>query len=284
MNETVTLTIGIITIFLIFVTFNNLARVENFKPDSNINKTYFETYLDYNKKVYEYVYNKKIPDNEKLTNPTPITLSKYYDNIKSNIKELLTNKNCGYIYNYYEDESSAPGSMYSTDSGLALTYEDLNKNNGLYTMLENSKTIVIYDGDISHQIIKQEINMDPITGVITIDIGDKLKMFKTNTKYILYPCATLEHIDNTPPSNISSNPIGGDYSIKQSIVDSNVHRTLGIFFGAMILIVVIYNWAFLFEQVKKIFGFSEKSKGESTDSELNNIYYIGGYDYRDYSE
>jgi hypothetical protein len=295
MDENIVSIIGITILILIFVNINNLVNInnsENFKSNSTteINKSLIDTYLDYNKKVYEYVSRKKIPDRirNNMLNTKPITVIEYYNKAKNGIKQLFTLNKCGYIYNFYENDTNIPGSMYLTNSGIVFNNKDKNNKEGLSDVINENLTLVISDGETTYQLTKKEIHMDPLTSIITVYIDPKTfkAEFKTNTTYVLYPCSTLEHIDNTPTSSNKEvkNPLGGDNSIHQSIVDSNVNISFLIYLGLLMLILLVYNWKFVYNTISNLFSKSKKSETESTDSEIKNIYYVGGYDYKDYSE
>ena len=289
MNESLIIIIGIITIFILFININNILYVENFKPNDDINNTLFDTYLNYNKKVYEYILGKNIPVRNKQPNTdnTSLSVTKIYNNINLDVKELFDTSKCGFTYNYYESKSALPGSMYLTDSGLAITYEDLNKNNRLFSVIESSITIVISDGIITHQIKKEEVNIDPVSGIITVFVDAKIynnTYFKTNIKYTLYPCSVLEHISN-PPSNFVSPPTNN--FVYQYLVDNNIYQTFWIFLGLFALIFVVYNWKYLYGLIQSKLSKQKKKdvvSEDDSDLDINNIYYVGGYDYRDYSE
>jgi len=295
MDENIVSIIGITILILIFVNINNLVNInnsENFKSNSTteINKSLIDTYLDYNKKVYEYVSRKKIPDRirNNMLNTKPITVIEYYNKAKNGIKQLFTLNKCGYIYNFYENETNIPGSMYLTNTGIVFNNKDKNNKEGLSDVINENLTLVISDGETTYQLTKKEIHMDPLTSIITVYIDPKTfkAEFKINTTYVLYPCSTLEHIDNTPTSSNKEvkNPLGGDNSIHQSIVDSNVNISFLIYLGLLMLILLVYNWKFVYNTISNLFSKSKKSETESTDSEIKNIYYVGGYDYKDYSE
>jgi hypothetical protein len=239
--------------------------------------TFIDTYFNYNKKIYEYIFNTKIPEKtQEISDINPISIQKYYNNLNTGIKELFELNKCGFNYNFNENESSIPGSMYLTDTGISFTYFDINNKNTLYSTIEDSLTIVISDGIITHQFNKEELNLDPITGVITIIVSTDLKMFndffKINKKYTIYPCSVLEHADNV-------------YTVETAIVDNNIHKSFGAFLGLFLFVTVVYNWKYFSVNIpiwyNNWFG---KPKEVNNDELIDNIYYIGGYDYKDYSE
>ena len=284
MDQRVTIVIGLFIILLTFLNINNLVHFENFDQKKIINKTYFDTYIDYNKKIYEYIFNKKLPERHKNNNiTTSVSLSEYYEKINSKAKELFVTNNCGYKYNYYDKKSSLPGSMYITESSLEFTNDDVNNNTGLYNSIDNNITIVITDGIINYQINKNKYTLDPITGVITVDVDLNVfepDFFTTEKQYTVYPCATLEHIDNI--SDIA-NPMGFDVFARRSIIDSNIKNTFWIFIGMTAFLIIIYNWKYLYSTTT---GYFHKEKEDNESSELisTQLYYNGGYDFKDYSE
>jgi hypothetical protein len=311
MDQYIVLIIGTIIILLFFVNINNFTYINNYEKFesgslTNMNKNMIDIYLDNNKKIYEYIFNKKIINRQKNKSTQPQSMTAYYDKIKLRINELFTLNNCGYIYNYYETSNNIPGSMYIIDTKIIFSYQDKNNKDGLYDVLNKNDTLIISDGITTYQLIKEKVDIDPITNIITVYIDPKTfkEDYNINIDYILYPCSTLEHISNTPsttpsitPSNapsIPKNPLFGDYSIQQAIVDSNVNISFLIYLGLVFLIMVVYNWEFFYNVISNYFFKNKNSKNKFIDSDLdldeeysidmNNIYYVGGYDYKDYSE
>jgi hypothetical protein len=158
MDENIVSVIGIIIIFLIFITVNNLAYViksENFKSNSTPeqNKTIIDTYLDYNKKVYEYIYKKNIPNRKKDYDAQPVTMDEYYNKVNTRFREFFTLDKCGYLYNYHNNEINEPGTMYLIESGIAINIKDKNNKDGIFDVINDNITLVISDGNITYQLI-----------------------------------------------------------------------------------------------------------------------------------
>lgn len=293
MDQNIVSIIGIIIILLLFVNVNNIIMVknsENFESSDNTDKSLIDIYLDYNKKVYEYIIGESIPNRKKniLTNSKQITITEFFKKVSSRYNELFTLSKCGYLYNYYESASSVSGSMYLTDSGVAFTNLDKNDKDGLINTIDNNVTLVISDGDITLQLIKNDIHMDPLTNIITVslDVNAIKDNFSTNKNYILYPCSTLEHNSNAPQIEKTSDPNSskGENYIQQTIVDHRVNMTFYIYLGFLVLVIIIYNWKFLCNMILNLFSNKKNNVSETSDTEINNIYYVGGYDYKDYSE
>jgi len=284
MDQRITIVFAIIIIYLLFININNLVHFENFDQKNIMNKTYFDTYIDYNKKIYEYIFNKKIPERQKNNNITATTtLTEYYEKINSKVNDLFETKKCGFKYNYYEEKSLVLGSMYITESSIEFTNGDINNNTGLYNSIDNNITIIISDGEINYQITKNKYTLDPTTGVITlyVDLNTfESDFFNTNKQYVIYPCLPLEKLDNV--SDVV-NPEGGDYGLKRAIVDNNINVSFSIFLITIACLVIIYNWKYLYSKVIGLFDKKIKDS-ESCESITPQLYYNGGYDFKDYSE
>ena len=288
MDQNIILGIGLLIIILFFININNLTHFENFQPNTNkdINKTYLESYIDINKTIFEYITKKKIPTRFKSNSGEigTLTITDYYNKINKRVKELYVSNNCGFIYKYYENEELKPGSMYLTESGIAFTILDLNNSNGLISIIDENNTLVLSDNIITHQIKKKEYNVDPIKGIITVFInpnsfGDTF--FSLGKEYILYPCMIKEHASNV------STPSSLPKTIDEFIDYNNIGRTIGIFIFVFIMLLLIYNWKYIYAKVS---GYFNKNKIKIEPNTLEDIYsepkkiYIGGYDYKDYSE
>lgn len=278
MEQRITIVLGLFIIVLLLMNINNLICFENFDQKMIVNKSYIETYLDYNKYLYQYIFNKNIPERKKNITNESVTLIDYYKKINSKVKELYGTKSCGFVYTYNKSASLIKGSMYLTEAGISFTYEDMNNNTNLFNTLENNISIVITCGEITHQFEKKQYDVDPITGVITvyIDQNSLQDFFVSNKQYIIYPCVSYEHIDNVILST-------GDLSLQQAIVDTNVINSFIVFIGLLFSVLLIYNWKFIYNKISSFFEKKDKDT-ELSDSMPNNIYYIGGYDYKDYSE
>jgi len=321
MDQNIILGIGLLIIILFFININNLAHFENFQSNTNkdINKTYFQSYNNYNKTIYEYITKKKIPNRTATYSNTNNTITDYYNKINKRVKELYISNNCGFRYKYFDDEVLNQGSMYLTESGIAFTVLDLNNNNGLISVIEDNITLVISDDIITHQIKKEEYNVDPIKGIITVFI--KLTsfsdtFFSLGKEYILYPCLVKEHASNvdtptstftdTPTSRLTSTPTSTSiptiglssstsstnetsttidkYSVQsqQFISYNNIDRTIGFFICSLFILLLILNWKYIYTLISKYLN-KKRSVTNDLDSEPKKVY-IGGYDYKDYSE
>lgn len=302
MDEYIVSIIGIIIILLLFINVNNFTYINNYEKFessslSDINKNIIDIYLDNNKKIYEYIFNKKIRNRQKNISTSPQSITTYYEKIKSRVNEFFTQNNCGYVYNYYEMYSDIPGLMYIVDTKIIFSYKDKNNKEGLYDVLNKNDTFIISDGIITYQLKKEKVEVDPITNIITVYIDPKTFKadYNINIDYILYPCSTLEHINNTPSTtkvSTPNNPLTDDYNIKQVIVDNNVDKSFLIYLGLISSIMLIYNWKFIYNIISSFFYKNKDSNNKSVDldmeeeqsTDINNIYYVGGYDYKDYSE
>jgi hypothetical protein len=278
MNENIRIIFGILIILLLYLNITNTIQknnFENFSSELDENKPLIDKYLEYNKKIYEYIFNKKIPDKiNNSNNFKPVTLTDYYNNINKTIKEYYNDKECGYIYKYYDEESLLPGSMYLTDDEIIININDINNNN-IVSTIENNITLVIRNNLITYQYDIEKFNVDVSKGIITIYIDQNKNddsFFNPNNEYILYPCSfnVLEHIQN-----INTN------LIKTYINNNNIGRTFFYFMLLFFTVFLIYNWKFFYYNFNDYV--SRKTNIESDNDELPYLY-TGGYDYKDYSE
>ena len=242
MNENIRILFGILIILLLYLNITNTVQknnFENFSSELDENKPLIDKYLEYNKKIYEYIFNTKIP--YKINNSNnfkPVTLTDYYNNINKTIKEYYNDKECGYVYKYYDDESLLPGSMYLTDDEIIININDLNNNN-IVSVLENNNILVISNKLITYQYDIEHFDVDNSKGIITIYIDQNKNddsFFNPNNQYILYPCSSniFEHIETTN-TNV----------VKTYINNNNIGRTIIYFVCLFLIVFLIYNWKFL---------------------------------------
>jgi hypothetical protein len=283
MNENIRIIFGILIILLIYLNITNTVhknKFENFSTELDENKSILDKYLEYNKKIYEYIFNKKIPDKINTSNNfKPITFTDYYNNINKTIKEYYNeNKSyneCGYVYKYYDEESLLPGSMYLTDDEIIININDLNNNN-IISVIENNITLVISNKLITYQYDIENFNVDVSKGIITIYIDQNKNddsFFNTDNQYILYPCSSnvFEHIENTNTN-----------FVKTYISNNNIGRTITYFLCLFFIVFLIYNWKFLYYTFNDYL--SRKTDTDINDDDELSYIYKGGYDYKDYSE
>ena len=278
MNENIRIIFGILIILLLYLNITNTVhknKFENFSSELDENKPLIDKYLEYNKKIYEYIFNTKIPDKVNNSNNfKPVTLTDYYNNINKTIKEYYNDKECGYVYKYYDDESLLPGSMYLTDDEIIINVNDLNNNN-ILSVIENNITLVIRNKLITYQYDIEHFDVDVSKNIIRIYIDQNKKdysFFNSNNEYILYPCSSnvFEHIENKNTN-----------FVKTYISNNNIGRTFSYFFLLFFIVFLIYNWKFFYYTFNDYF--SRKTNIESDNDELPYVY-TGGYDYKDYSE
>jgi hypothetical protein len=279
MNENIRIIFGILIILLFYLNITNTVhknKYENFSSELDENKPLIDKYFEYNKKIYEYIFNKKIPDKiNNSNNFKPITYTDYYNNINRTIKELYNHKDCGYVYKYYDEESLLPGSMYLSDDEIIININDLNNNN-ILSVIENNTKLVISNKLVTYQYDIEDINVDASKGIIIIYIDQNKNddsFFNTDNQYILYPCSSnvFEHVENTTNTNF----------VKTYISNNNIGRTFIYFILLFLIVFLIYNWKFFYYNFNDYLG--KKTDVDTSDDELSYIY-KGGYDYKDYSE
>jgi hypothetical protein len=244
--------------------------------------------------------------NEKyIKNPTSKIYEKF-SQIKTKIFEYMTPsitffntpntffntaKTCGFIYNLYQpsnntttDKSNtlvksevipplSKGQMYITNnnSQLILHYADKSGITGINIPLVGSR-LMITDGISKYQIDISNFNSNlDLTGYFTVNInlsGIPATFFNPNTSYILFECG-----DNNNNNN--------NFDIVE--MESQLGKSLIVFILLITVAVLVINYESVLGGIKYLYP----SKSTNIDSKIEggkNIFYVGGYDYRDYSD
>jgi hypothetical protein len=165
--------------------------------------------------------------------------------------------------------------MYLSDDEIIININDLNNNN-ILSVIENNTKLVISNKLVTYQYDIEDINVDASKGIIIIYIDQNKNddsFFNTDNQYILYPCSSnvFEHVENTTNTNF----------IKTYISNNNIGRTFIYFILLFLIVFLIYNWKFFYYNFNDYLG--KKTDVDTSDDELSYIY-KGGYDYKDYSE
>ena len=240
--------------------------------------------------------------NEKyIKNPTSKIYEKF-SQIKTKIYEYMTPsityfnspntffntaKTCGFIYNLYQpsnntttDKSNtlvksevipplSKGQMYITNnnSQLILHYADKSGVTGINIPLVGS-TLMITDGISKYQIDISNFNSNlDLTGYFTVNInlsGIPATFFNPNTSYILFECG-----DNN------------NFDLRE--MESQLGKSLIVFILLITIAVLVINYEAVLGAIKYLYS-SKSANGDSKIEGGKNIFYVGGYDYRDYSD
>jgi hypothetical protein len=227
-------------------------------------------------------------------------LNETYDNSYNFYKKLVKKYNeyfgtitCNYIYTLYigsppiNNTNIYPGEMYlDTSNKLTLNRNDLNNMNGILSQLSTVSNIVLTSDNITKTININNFNIIN-QNTVSINLENIPKDFFVSQKtYIIYPC--LSDNSNSPSNShsISSGNLTAssivEFSPQKFIVDNNINNSFLYFFYFIIFLVIYMNWEYFYRIISNMFS-SSKVK-EINPSTGGKIYYIGGYDYRDYSD
>jgi len=197
------------------------------------------------------------------------TISEYMSAITPSVSLLFNKaKTCGFSYKLIGQDvtSLLPGqmSMTSDKSKLLLHYADITNVTGLNISLGGS-VIIITDGVSKYQIGISKFNSNVNnTGYFSVDIDISSipdSFFNNSVTYILFEC----------------DPSASEKSI---ILENQLWNSLLVFLGLVIFSLLVINYQVVLSGFNTLFG----SSGKSTTSGGKNIFYVGGYDYRDYSD
>jgi len=234
-------------------------KLEKLSSDKSLTKIYYEKFNQIKEKIYEYM--------------SP-SITKYFN----------TAKTCGFVYLLYDDSSIpsvvtqksnvyipalSQGQMYlSKDkSQLILHYADKLGFTGINIPL-NESSILITNGFSKYQIGLKEFNTNlDKTGYFSVMVNLSRipeDFFNATTTYILCDC------DSLPKDNI--------------IIENQLWNSFLIFIGLIVLAILIINYKYVYEIIIN-FYFSNKSGNDGSKIDGGkHIFYVGGYDYRDYSD
>jgi hypothetical protein len=154
--------------------------------------------------------------------------------------------------------------MYLNGSVLTFNQTDINNIDGINAKLSTMSNITITDGITSTVVNITNYNISNNNINVTVSSPINLKL---NTIYTLYPCTQ------------NSLVIPSLYDVA---VDNNIFSSILIFVWVVIGILVYLNWAYIYNFISSWFPSSNNNTSKSSSG--GKIYYIGGYDYRDYSE
>lgn len=231
----------------------------NNKIVTNINttsKTYTEQFKQITNKVYEYMSGMNTPSS---------ILPKIFN----------TAKTCGFSYKLVTG-STAPvltqGQMYISEdkTTLLLHYADLAGLTGINIPLSGS-SLLITDGIKKYYIGINNFNSNVNnTGIFSLKVslsGIPDGFLNSISTYILFEC--------------------DDNEIPGFIMENQLWNSLLVFLGLVLLTLIVIHYKIVLDVLiylkNSIFGSSAQSGNKNIEGGQN-IFYIGGYDYRDYSD
>lgn len=263
---------------------NNIAVLVDDKP------TMIDNYFGMYKNIYEYVSDKKLPENKKYIPDTTQkdatyieSYNRFYKNVKNTFNELFSAQ-CNYLYNFSTAPStSGNGNMYLKDKVLIINTTDYNKIDGINTKLYNTKPIIISNGEKTDTYKITDYNIDTNKN-INVTLESPVS-FDINRMYTLYPCSSgSSGSDSAGGSIISSGYIESNKLAYDIIVENNINNSFYVFIIVIVLILIMINSKVIFNYLSKFFSSSKSDKVNKDLYSGGKKYYIGGYDYRDYSE
>jgi len=247
----------------------NQELIKDEKSNNNLVNSYYEKFNQIRERIYEYM--------SPSISPSISTYIKTYFN---------TAKTCGFIYSLYDNSNNksnisssileskenmpslSQGQMYISNnkSYLILHYADKLGFTGINIPL-NESSILITNGFSKYQLGLSEFNsnLDKL-GYFSVKInlsGIPDDFFNTSSSYILCDC------DSLAKNNI--------------LIENQLWNSFLIFIAVIILTVLIINYKYVYGLI--IYFYSNKS--DNDDSKIDGgkrIFYVGGYDYRDYSD
>lgn len=231
----------------------------NDKIVTNINttsKTYTEQFKQITNKVYEYMSGMNTPSS---------ILPKIFN----------TAKTCGFSYKLVTG-STAPvltqGQMYISEdkTTLLLHYADLAGLTGINIPLSGS-SLLITDGIKKYYIGISNFNSNVNnTGIFSLKVnlsGIPDGFFNSISTFILFEC--------------------DDNEIPGFIMENQLWNSLLVFLGLVLLTLIVIHYKTVLDILiylkNSMFGSSAQSGNKNIEGGQN-IFYIGGYDYRDYSD
>jgi len=301
MDKYLVIVIILIMLFLLYKSIDNYVNIsENFNSTyirspynpNNVavlvddNPTIVDNYLGMYKNIYEYVSNKKLPEKKKYIpdntqkNATYIeSFNRFYKNVNNTFNELFTGQ-CNYLYKFSlssNSPSSNNGNIYLNTNVLIINPTDYNKIDGISTKLSNNKSIIITDGERTetHNVSNYKIDDNKDINVTL----NPIPSFKPNVIYTLYPCTSEANKSSESKETNTSPDIYTDI-----ILENNINISFTIFIISIIVVLIIINWKFVYNLLSRLFSSSKSDKVNKDVYSGGKKYYIGGYDYRDYSE
>jgi len=246
---------------------------------------------------------KLIPDVKKIVQPyKKDIIRKIHDSVVSNTKETLKNsykrvfgddkpintktktyveqfmeyfyntaKTCDFSYTILEStvrsENLTPGQMLYSNNQITIHYADANSSIGVNLIL-NNKYLTIQNTTSNKNYFTgiENISNDSYGNyVFTLNPSIDDSFFVAGNKYVIGPC-----IPDTEGNSTNK------------VIDNQIVKSL-IWFGIFIIIIILvinykYITSYIYNWFKKEKDIPDRYEGGKQ------IFYVGGYDYRDYSD
>ena len=201
--------------------------------------------------------------------------------IISKITSLFhTAKTCGFAYSLYLPSETNVNSNYvpplnngqffisNNNSTLIIHYADRTGATGINLPLSKS-TLLITDGVSKYQISVSNLNTQlDMTSYFTatIDISGIPKGFFNHVStYILSEC-------------------GVDSYTESLIMENNLWTSFLVFLGLIALALLIINYKYVYDIIIYVIYPPNAGNANKKHEGGKHIFYVGGYDYRDYSD
>ena len=302
MNKNLVIIIILVMLFLLYKSIDNFVNIsENFnsiyiRSPYNPNNvavfvddtpTIMDNYLGMYKNIYEYISNKKLPEKKKYIpddtqkNATYVeSFNRFYKKVNNTFNELFSGQ-CNYLYKYSLSSNSPPsnnGNIYLNNNVLIINPTDYNKIDGISSKLSNRTSITITDGEKTETYNTSNYKIDDNKDInVTLN---PIPSFKLNVIYTLYPCTSEpSKSSESKETNTTSDSIYTDI-----ILENNINISFTIFIISIIVVLIIMNWKFIYTSLSGLYSSSKSDKVNKDVYSGGKKYYIGGYDYRDYSE
>jgi hypothetical protein len=260
----------------------NITNAQN--QEMLIKQKQLEAQLEEIKKEKGYIYN--LQDTFKRTlnfgnssyptktyterfNQIKATINEYMSVITPSVSSLFNKaKTCGFSYKLIGNNATnlLPGQMSMSEdkSKLTLHYADVTNLTGINIPLSGDN-IIITDGVSKYQIGINKFNSNVNnTGYFSLDIDISSipdSFFNNSVTYILFEC----------DRNVSETSI---------ILENQLMNSLYVFIGLVVFSILVINYQVLISGLGSLMGSNQKSIARGG----KNIFYVGGYDYRDYSD
>lgn len=193
---------------------------------------------------------------------------KVYEFFAPSVSIFNTAKTCGFTYELVSGTSPlSQGEMYmnSNKSKLTLHYADKTGYTGVNIPLSQS-SIFMKDGVSKYQIVVSDFNSNSSKqGEFNVSInlsGIPDKFFNGTTTYIINEC--------------------DDFNSQSFIMENQLWNSFLIFLALVVFALLVINYKAIIELFNSFFG--KKVDNDNKIEGGNHIFYVGGYDYRDYSD
>jgi hypothetical protein len=168
--------------------------------------------------------------------------------------------------------------MYIDSSNkLIIHSNDVNNTSGIISQLTNVSTLTIAYENTTKIINISNFSIDNVN-IISVNLSNVPDNFFISGKtYMLYPC-----LNNTSGSQNLSPSINPPYSVQQFMIDNQLYNGFWVFILFIVIIMIYFNWGYISNYFSNSYFSKSIKKDNSYENSGGKIYYIGGYDYKDY--